>query len=162
MNLINEFNKGDSSMLDKPKEGIYSSSQISYLILSLIPSLLGTKEYIQNLLFVCHCDFIKMQGSPLITTSFYAFPFGPVEIEMFKKWRGIKGPITERKESSVSLPHKSFIKDILQKWESFSPNQLNHILRDSSFSYGRPWSLCYREGWGELIPNELIMKENIN
>ena len=146
-------------MTDISKEGLYSSSQISYLILSLIPPLLGTKEYIQNLLFVSHCEFIKLLNLPLINTSFYAFPFGPAEIEMFKKWRGIKGLITDRKEISVSSIHQSFVKEILEKWESFSPSQLNQMLRDSSCPYGRPWSMCYREGWAEIIPDDLIMTE---
>lgn len=118
----------------------------------------------QKLMYFAHGWNLAIHGEPLIDENFEAWPYGPVEEDLyhiFKQYRN--GPITDYAKSWAGTEEKAFVVSesnhgfydifnrVVQKYGNFSALQLSALTHQS----GTPWSVTRANGWPE-IPNELI------
>lgn len=123
-----------------------------------------TPMKMQKLVYLAHGWNLAINDAPLIAENFEAWPYGPVEEElyhMFKQYRD--SPIADYAKSWVGNEKKAFVvadsitffgeifSRVITKYANFSALQLSALTHQD----GTPWSITRANG-GTVIPNELI------
>ena len=118
----------------------------------------------QKLVYLAHGWNLAINDGPLIDEHFEAWPYGPVEEDLyhiFKQFRNY--PITKYATSWVGNESKAFIVPpanesfyqifdrVVEKYGHFTALQLSALTHQP----GTPWSITRERRWPE-IPNELI------
>lgn len=123
-----------------------------------------TPMKLQKLVYLAHGWNLAINDGPLIEEKFEAWPYGPVEEDLyhiFKPYRD--NPITDyakswagnEKKAFVVAKTSTFFHDILNrvinKYAHFSALQLSALTHQD----GTPWSITRANGWAE-IPDDMI------
>lgn len=118
----------------------------------------------QKLIYFAHGWNLAIRGEPLIDGHFEAWPYGPVEEDLYhilKPYRN--SPITDYVKSWAGDEEKAFVvaetnagfydilNRVMQKYGNFTALQLSSLTHQP----GTPWSITKANGWPE-IPNDLI------
>ncbi len=118
----------------------------------------------QKLVYVAHGWNLAINDEPLIAESFEAWPYGPVEEDLyhiFKQYRN--NPITDYAKSWAGSEEKAFVVSrkntafyeifdrVKQKYGHFTALQLSALTHQP----GTPWSLTRANGL-PVIPNDMI------
>ena len=118
----------------------------------------------QKLVYLPHGWNLAINDRPLIDEHFEAWPYGPVEEDLyhiFKQYRN--NPIRDYAKSWVGNEAKAFVVPdsnvdfyaifdrVSKKYGHFSALQLSALTHQP----GTPWSITRANGWPE-IPNQLI------
>lgn len=126
-----------------------------------------TPMKLQKLVYCLHGWHLAITGKPAIKGNFEAWPYGPVEEDMYHLFKSYRNkPITAYAKSWDGDEHKAFVVaqsknkefyDILDfvagRYTPFSATQLSAMTHKP----GTPWSVT-RDNWGTIIPDILIQE----
>ncbi len=123
-----------------------------------------TPMKLQKLVYLTHGWHLALHDAPLINEKFEAWPYGPVEDELYHIFKGYRNtPITDYAKSWVGNEEKAFVvadkftsfsdvfNKVVNKYIHFSALQLSALTHQS----GTPWSIT-RVSNKTTIPNDLI------
>jgi len=119
---------------------------------------------IQKLVYLTHGWHLAIHEEPAIDGFFEAWPYGPVEDELYHVFKEYgSSPIKDYAKSWDGTAFKAFVvsdtnskfqqvfDQVLKKYMRFSALQLSALTHQP----GTPWSITRNTGGG-IIPNELI------
>ncbi len=120
-----------------------------------------TPMQLLKLVYIAHGWMLGFFDKPLINEDIEAWKYGPVIPELYQKVKSygrerIKNEISTRSIFSatpLSDEEKSVIHFVYRKYGELGGIRLSMITHQK----GTPWSDIFsHEGWGDVIPNELI------
>ncbi|KLI63584.1 hypothetical protein AAV99_07435 [Aurantiacibacter marinus] len=119
---------------------------------------------IQKLVYLAHGWNLAINDEPLISEKFEAWPYGPVEEELYHIFKQYgNGPIRDYAKSWAGNEEKAFVVSdansgfydifnrVMQKYGHFTALQLSALTHQP----GTPWSETRANGWPE-IPDDMI------
>jgi len=122
-----------------------------------------TPMKMQKLLYFLHGWHLAITGHPVIEEKFSAWPYGPVEENLYHMLKNYRGtPITAYLKDGPGEPSfvvantaEMFYKIldmVWRKYSDFSALQLSAMTHEQ----GTPWDMVYNHGTSPYIPNDMI------
>lgn len=126
-----------------------------------------TPMQLLKLVYIAHGWMLGFFGKPLINEKVEAWRYGPVIPELYQKVKSygrdkVRNEISARSifsHTSLSEEEKSVIHFVYKKYGKLDGIKLSMITHQKD----TPWSDIFsHEGWGDVIPNELIQNHYVN
>lgn len=136
----------------------YSSKAIANEFIRLAQKDGGlTHMQIQKLIYFAHALSLVAYDRPLVKKKFQAWPYGPVDLDVFLVFRGsgkqkIKNLIQNIDQPIDSETHE-LIALVYQKFGKKTGWKLSELTHE-----GAPWKEAYKPGESNIISNEDIKK----
>ncbi|PKE22794.1 MULTISPECIES: Panacea domain-containing protein [Staphylococcaceae] len=168
------FYTDEESFIEQYKEELeLTANDIAKFILSRYNTITHLK--LQKLIYLCYEDFMRKTGVPLFKDEIYAFPLGPVIMNVYNKYTGGQKEYIELEEddsvflgSIMTNTRPSFSKILFSEvgiaaLESITETLAENIrvpaydLVEKTHQKGSPWRKIYKKGVpAKIIPVEVI------
>lgn len=117
--------------------------------------------HIHKFSYLSHAMCLVIYDKPLVNESFYAWPFGPVLISIYREFKDIrKNHINRYSKDGNIFPQISIddknSRDIIKKvWNQFKDYEWWELSKYTN-NHKSPWDLCFEENNSNCIYNKLI------